>query len=287
MDDSALPSTTDRPSVQTLSLKSAKSLSPASISTAQKHIIHKKPSHQSIKFNPIKSIFSIHFTDINQQKLETFFVNHPVFFRVSQEFLLFYHPIAFIIFISFFNLGLYFYRSFHLPFYASLTVFALFYYISSLIFSSVWPILYETLFVKDEDIPKYKIPEESVKSPAPKKNNDNKIEQKQQKQDERYDQHNPRRLRTPDEAAKIILDFVEPIQLIFTFLMESFKTQTLEGEEINAAICLFFFFVTYFFDLFWPVVILANVIIIAPSIFCSEHIRDLYHGFCRKWLLSY
>ena len=72
MDDSVLPSTTDRPNVQAMSLKSAKSLSPASISTAQKHIIHKRPSHQSIKFNPIKSIFSIHFSLFTRESVMIF-----------------------------------------------------------------------------------------------------------------------------------------------------------------------------------------------------------------------
>lgn len=302
MDDSAIAPK----SKIVVTKRQTQSLSPLSFNNfmTQKK---KKQSHNSNLINSNdeflneKGILHNNFFDLNNSSLVSIFSNHPIAFRIVQELLLFHRPIPFAILMSLLNITFYFYRTLHFTFYSH-AIFLLFIYILSKVFiPRIWPIVYETLFLNDNEIQRLKkmnhIPEadEENKEDSNKnsennltKDNDNNeektnIKHEKKEIDSRYDPKVLNHLRTPEEAAKAVFKYINPIRIFLKAFVLLTNDDSIMGLEIMVCIYFFFFCFAMLFDLFWPIVIFLNIILLAPGIYFNPQIRMLIIRFRKKW----
>lgn len=306
MDDSSI-----QKKIAPVNKRQTQSLSPLSFNSfmTQKKKIQKNQSHQAHSNEENlhdNANMCNNFLDLNKTSLASIFSSHPIAFKLSQELLFFHKPIPFLILISMLNLCLYFYRSFHFTFYSQIAVLLFLYILAKTLIPQIWPIIYETLFLNDDEIQMLKeincvtknevenVDEESNKSSenvSPNSNNNNddneeskkKVIPKKEKIDPRYDPKVLNHLRTPEEASNEIFKFINPIRVFLKAFVLLAKDDSKEGLEIMLCIYIFFFCFTNLFDLFWPFVILFNIILIAPGIYLSPQIRRLIIGFRRRW----
>ena len=171
----------------------------------------------------------------NPEALEKIIEDHLVCFQRIQEVLLFKRPIVLAIAFVFLNLVFFLYRKLDLNFYALVTLIAILVTLYKAFLAAQVPKIVSSLFGTNVD---------------------------------QGDANSPTRIRNPKEISQLFEKYLSWMPVVIRTIRKLRSDQTTTGRLIWAGVlfCLFIIFVAI--DLFWPIVILSNVLLLALPIYC-------------------